>query len=244
MRRLERTVDHPYPWLKYVDADELDDQVGVDSEHVIESATGERLGDVDGFIVDSESGRPYYVVVDAGGWFKSKDFLLPVGRVNLDAERAVLTTNLTRERVERFPGFDRSEFDKFGPDELGRFNRETLQACTIPGSGFSLSEAEPFFAAWDYPDFQYPQWWRRGEGGPERARAAAISSNSPLRASEDRQRVGREAHDPSPHFGGRAQPGDVIGIETEGERSYVGDTAEDENRRREDAEQALRSAQD
>ena len=45
----------------------------------VESPSGEHLGDVDGFIVDSESGRPYYVVVDAGGWFKSKHFLLPIG---------------------------------------------------------------------------------------------------------------------------------------------------------------------
>jgi hypothetical protein len=36
----------------------------------------------------------------------------------------------------------------------------------------------------------------------------------------------------SPHFGGRAQPGDVLGIETGGETSEIGDSAEDENERR------------
>lgn len=49
---------------------------------------------------------------------------------------------------------------------------------------------------------------------------------------EDVQR--READDVSPHFGGRAQPGDVLGIETGGETTEIGDTDEDENKRRRD----------
>ena len=40
-----------------------------------------------------------------------------------------------------------------------------------------------------------------------------------------------------PHFGGRAQPGDVIGMETGGEQTHVGETTEDENNRRRDAEE-------
>jgi uncharacterized protein YjbJ (UPF0337 family) len=40
----------------------------------------------------------------------------------------------------------------------------------------------------------------------------------------------------SPHFGGRAQPGDVIGVETGGEQTHVGETTEDENKHRRDAE--------
>ena len=39
----------------------------------------------------------------------------------------------------------------------------------------------------------------------------------------------------SPHLGGRAQPGDVIGVETGGEQTHVGETTEDENKRRQDA---------
>jgi hypothetical protein len=34
----------------------------------------------------------------------------------------------------------------------------------------------------------------------------------------------------------RAQPGDVLGIERDGETTELGDTAEDEDERREDAE--------
>ena len=36
---------------------------------------------------------------------------------------------------------------------------------------------------------------------------------------------------------GRAQPGDVLGIEQDGERTHLGETREDEDERREDAEE-------
>jgi hypothetical protein len=44
------------------------------------------------------------------------------------------------------------------------------------------------------------------------------------------------AGDVSPHFGGRAQPGDVLGFETGGETTSLADTAEDENKRRHEIE--------
>jgi hypothetical protein len=50
--------------------------------------------------------------------------------------------------------------------------------------------------------------------------------------------VTARAGDTSPHDGGRAQPGDVIGVETGGEQTHIGDTSDDENRHRRDAEKA------
>ena len=47
------------------------------------------------------------------------------------------------------------------------------------------------------------------------------------------------AGDVSPHFVGRAQPGDVLGFETGGETTSLGDTSEDENKRRDDAEKEV-----
>ena len=39
---------------------------------------------------------------------------------------------------------------------------------------------------------------------------------------------------------GRAQPGDVLGVENDGKRTNLGDTAEDENEELEDAEEEVR----
>ena len=46
----------------------------------------------------------------------------------------------------------------------------------------------------------------------------------------------RGAGDVSPYFGGRAKPGDVLGFETGGETTSLGDTSEDENKRRHELE--------
>ncbi len=42
----------------------------------------------------------------------------------------------------------------------------------------------------------------------------------------------------------RAQPGDVLGVERDGERTHLGETREDEDKRREEAEEAVRSKTD
>lgn len=42
----------------------------------------------------------------------------------------------------------------------------------------------------------------------------------------------------------RAKPGDVIGIERDGETTELGDTREDEDERRRDAEEAARKARE
>ena len=238
-------MDHPYPWLKYLPADDLDDQE-VDFDGMkVESPSADALGKAEGFIVDSESGRPYYVVVDAGGWFKSKHFLLPVGHVRLEEDRKVLMADMTKERVERFPGFDLSKFDKMSADDLKRLNVETLQACTLSGVVYTYSETEPYTDAWNRGDFSYPDWWS-GQRPSERSSStpapkAEVGSRIPSadtfdRSSREREAVVAKAGDSSPHFEGRAQPGDVIGVETGGEQTHVGDTAEDEDNRREAAQ--------
>ena len=68
--------------------------------------------------------------------------------------------------------------------------------------------------------YNQPDWWRGVPGTP----------------AHDAGPV-----DESPHLDGRAQPGDVLGIETGGERTERGDTAQDEDeRRREGIEAASR----
>ncbi len=260
-------MDRPLPWLKYVDAGDLDDdRVDFDGLNV-ESPTGEHLGGVDGFIVDVENGRPYYVVVDAGGWFKSKDYLLPIGQARLDIQREVLVADLTRDRIEAFPGFDLDEFDTLSADDIRQFNDETSRA--LSGNTRTYSDSEHFSTAWSRPEFRHPDWWPARAIGDAAIAASPLTSgtaypdaptmadltrpvdrSADLRAADTtavvvgradvepvRDRASRGGVDPSPHHDGRAQPGDVLGLETGGERTHVGETAEDEDDRRRDAEQ-------
>ena len=247
-------MDHPLPWLRYVGADDMSDD-GVDFDGMeVEGSDSQRLGDVEGFIVDSDTGRPFYVVVEAGGWFRSKHFLLPVGHTRLDALREVLVSDLPKDRVKNFPGFDIDEFGKLTEKDVQRLNNETCQACSIEGVGVVYSMSEPIAAAWDRPDYRYPDWWKSEPSRPDRmgSRAVTAGAEFPPAASRTGDRAGsardenvvaRES-DSSPHFDGRAQPGDVLGVETGGEQTHVGDTAEDENKRRHDAEEANRKRRD
>jgi len=232
-------VDHPLPWLKYLDASDVEnDAIDLDGL-VVRSENGDKVGKVKGFIVDSYSARPYYVVVDAGGWFKSKHFLLPVGHAKLDADGDALVTDVPRGRVERFPGFDLDEFDKMAVAAFKRLNDQICEVCSI--TALSFSSTEPASAAWNRPDYAYPDWWReqpssRQTAGQSASQYSAGSSIGPSPTARERERVVAREADPSPHFGGRAQPGDVIGVETEGEQTHIGETTEDENKRRSDAE--------
>jgi PRC-barrel domain protein len=259
-------VDHPLPWLRYIDADDVDDQT-IDFDGLkVRNPQMEKLGDVDGFIVDSNSGRPYYVVVDAGGWFKSRHFLLPIGEVRLDDDQDALVTNLSKERVHRFPGFDKDEFAKLSEDDLRRMNDEICTVCSV--TAVSYSATEPVQSAWNRPQFASPTWWNTNPTNPDRmgdrayesgveyppsatATSAAPASGSAagraqeqVRARERDDKADRSKDDRtgdvSPHFDGRAQPGDVLGLETGGERTSIGETSEDENKRRRDAEKTAK----
>jgi len=148
-------------WLRYLPANELDEK-DADFEFDdtdVESPNGEHLGSVDGFVVDRDSGRPYYVVVDSGGWFKSKHFLVPVGHAHLDMAREVLVADLTRERVEKFPGFDLDTFETLTPEELERFNDAMCDVVATGTSAGSLG-TRATAALSDRAAFRQPVWWR------------------------------------------------------------------------------------
>ena len=102
-------MNHPLPWLRYVDANRVNaTNLSFDGLKVRNDAM-DTLGSVQGFVVDNASMRPYYVVVDSGGWFKSKDFLVPIGHARIDDDQDALIVNIPKERIERFPGFNRDE---------------------------------------------------------------------------------------------------------------------------------------
>jgi len=161
-------MDHPRPWLRYVDAGDLEssaDELELDGIHVHATA-GDHLGKVDGFIVDAATGRPYYVVVDAGGWFKSRLFLLPIGHVAFDLEQKHLMADLTRDRVRNFPGFDRNEFEKLSDDDLMRMDEQIVAAC-CPTEVVDRSTPRSRFDKWAH--YKPPSWWDAEFFRPDRA---------------------------------------------------------------------------
>lgn len=241
-------MNHPRPNLRYVDAKDLDNNAMKLRGLEVDSLKNEKLGKVEGFIIDITTGRPYHVVVGSGGWFKHKHFLLPIGHVALAPANDKLIADIAKDRVERFPGFDKDEFKKMSEDDLKQLEAPTLAAC-CPDEVAAIEIAE-----WETAHYAYPTWWQADFYRPDRADRAGMnvggatnlssgSTSSGATASQSRDQsrqreaVVAKAGDAGMSDNGvRAQPGDVLGLDTDGERTYIGDTSEDEDRRRTDAE--------
>jgi hypothetical protein len=146
-------MDHPRPTLRYVDAKDLGGS-GVKLNGLeVDGMDGEKLGKVEGFIIDIASGRPYHIVVGAGHWFTHKHFLAPVGHAMLNRDGTKLIADLNIERVKRFPGFDRSKFEKLTDDDLKRLD-EAMSAACCPDEVVVVT-------TWDVGNhYRYPKWWQ------------------------------------------------------------------------------------
>jgi len=174
-------MDHPRPGLKYVDANDLDrsafDFAGID---VVDPA-GEKLGSVDGFIIDVNERRPYHVVVEAGHWYKHRHFLLPIGHARLDAGAKRLAADVAKARVERFPGFSRREFEKLSDADIQRMAAEAAMC---------FAETPVATTAWyTWEHFEYPTWWHASYYQPDRiADRDKAGVTSPQSSAADRGR--------------------------------------------------------
>ncbi|HEY9627481.1 MAG TPA: DUF2382 domain-containing protein [Coleofasciculaceae cyanobacterium] len=66
----------------------------------------DKVGSVDDLLVD-ETGNIRYLVINTGFWVLGKQFLLPIGRAQLDnRSRRVTVAGLTRTQVEALPQYD------------------------------------------------------------------------------------------------------------------------------------------
>lgn len=76
---------------------------------------GEKIGSIEHILVDEQSGRFRYFVVDTGFWIFGKKVLLPVGRAAVNySDRRVEVQGLTKQQVEDLPNFD--DLDKVDYD--------------------------------------------------------------------------------------------------------------------------------
>jgi hypothetical protein len=218
--------------LRFVDArDVADDRVdfaGLD----VRAADGDKLGDVDGFVIDPELRRAHYIVVDSGGWFRSRRYLVPIGHARLEAGGNALRLDMARDVVGRYPAFEPDRFSRMNDEELRSFETQVVSAC-CPNEATSGQ-------TWGYErwaHYRQPAWWRTDVSKlQERFRPIDRTTwrDDEVGRRREPAAVGTSGAggDVSPHFDGRAQPGDILGIETGGETTKIGDTAEDENERR------------
>jgi sporulation protein YlmC with PRC-barrel domain len=85
----------------------------------IRNPKGEELGTLSEIMLDMDSGRVAYAVLDMGGFlgFGNKLFAMPWSMLTLDPETHTFVLDMPRERLERAPGFDKDEWPDFSNRE-------------------------------------------------------------------------------------------------------------------------------
>ncbi|MBW4563008.1 MAG: DUF2382 domain-containing protein [Mojavia pulchra JT2-VF2] len=82
---------------------ELDDIKNLD----VYAQGDDKVGSVSDVLVDEQTGKFRYFIVDTGFWIFGKKVLLPVGRANVDYNsKRIYVYGLTREQVESLPNLD------------------------------------------------------------------------------------------------------------------------------------------
>ncbi|MGD1025397.1 MAG: PRC-barrel domain-containing protein [Candidatus Sulfotelmatobacter sp.] len=72
----------------------------------------EKLGKIDDVIFDYSSGLIRYVVVDTGGWLRTKKFIVPAERLRASAKHDDdFTVDLTKVQVESFPPYVETDLE-------------------------------------------------------------------------------------------------------------------------------------
>jgi sporulation protein YlmC with PRC-barrel domain len=67
----------------------------------------DKLGKIDDVIFDHSTGDIRYVIVDTGGWLKSKKFMVPADRLQPSSEhKDDYYVALTKSQIEAFPPYD------------------------------------------------------------------------------------------------------------------------------------------
>jgi sporulation protein YlmC with PRC-barrel domain len=83
-------------------------------DEVVNSA-GEKLGDIKELMIDCASSRVSYAVLEFGGFLGmgTKLFAVPMQAIKLDTENKRFVLDVTKERLENAPGFDKENWPDF-----------------------------------------------------------------------------------------------------------------------------------
>jgi len=164
--------------LRYIGGKYFDRATHEYADHKIRNNSGDELGRVNGFLVDA-TGRPYYLVVDPGGLFVGRRYIVPIGKVALDRSTRTFVIDFNRETLKRYPEFHQHSFRAMTDEEARLYEWRVLEAVDPE----SARETPPDWQHENLPHYRQPEWTGTElktaadpiDGGvvPERAVAAA-----------------------------------------------------------------------
>ncbi|WP_026734619.1 DUF2382 domain-containing protein [Fischerella sp. PCC 9605] len=126
------------------DYSDIDDIKGFD----VYAQTNDKVGSVHDILVDEQTGKFRYFVVDTGFWIFGKKVLLPVGLADIRyTDKRIYAKGLTKEQVENLPNFDELEKVDYDYEEQVR--------GVYRGSVATSGMTQP--AAYDRSTYNYEQ---------------------------------------------------------------------------------------
>ena len=89
----------------------------------------DKIGKIEGALVEDTTGRIRYLIVDAGGWFSSKEVLVPAGLARIVGDD-VFFDSLTKAQVEAMEEYDHDY--QYSYKEQYENDRKAFVADTVP----------------------------------------------------------------------------------------------------------------
>jgi hypothetical protein len=140
------------PHLHYVNIEDLQNKAPFGNLKV-RNPKDQDLGRLDGFVVDAK-GRPYYLVINSGGWLGGHRHMVPVGMGELRRSENVVIVDLDQETLQRHPEFHRDAFLTMSDEEARRYEWRVLEAIDPERARRTRHD-------WQYQDFDCyaePPW--------------------------------------------------------------------------------------
>ena len=107
----------------------------------------EDLGTLDGLVAEGDLGAARYAVIDAGGLLKHRRYLLPLSLLRFDEGARVLRVSLDKDVANRYPDFDRDEFQTMSEADWVGYEARLLQFFPSDTRGERAADA-PRLADW------------------------------------------------------------------------------------------------
>ncbi|WP_227429814.1 DUF2382 domain-containing protein [Psychrobacter sp. I-STPA6b] len=89
----------------------------------------DKIGKIEGALVEDTTGRIRYLIVDVGGWFSSKEVLVPAGLARIVGDD-VFFDSLTKKQVEAMEQYDHDY--QYSYKEQFEKDRQAFVADTVP----------------------------------------------------------------------------------------------------------------
>ena len=141
----------------------------------VASAAGDALGTLDGLVLDDASGRPVYLVIDSGGWFLGRRYLMPVGLLERDAD-GTLHSDLNRDTLRRYPEFNPQAFLAMDDDQAARYEHRLLSAVVPARTEGTRDRGRLVYE--ELQSFRTPDWLAPGVWVTDQAGFAATPPRS------------------------------------------------------------------